>query len=50
MGPNGPLSHGSAIPSIEHLTKYLVKLLHKAQTEKYKVWNAKCRSWMKGGE
>ena len=73
MGPNGPLSHGSAIPSIEHITKYVIKLLHKAQTERYKavvptqqalddfiehadtflartVWNAKCRSWLKGGK
>jgi hypothetical protein len=73
MGPNGPLSHGSALPSIEHITAYVVKLLHKAQTEGYKavepspqalsdfinhadtflartVWNAKCRSWLKGGE
>jgi hypothetical protein len=72
MGPNGPLSHGSALPSIEHITAYVIKLLHKAQTEGYKavepspqalsdfinhadtflsrtVWNAKCRSWLKGG-
>ncbi|OAL04210.1 putative monooxygenase [Phaeosphaeriaceae sp. SRC1lsM3a] len=73
MGPNGPLSHGSALPSIEHITKYVIKLLCKAQTEGYKsfvpsqkalndfishadtfltrtVWNAKCRSWLKGGK
>ncbi|KIW94075.1 uncharacterized protein Z519_05391 [Cladophialophora bantiana CBS 173.52] len=28
LGPNSPLSHGSALPSIEHLTKYLIRLLH----------------------
>ncbi|KAH6868165.1 putative monooxygenase [Alternaria rosae] len=73
MGPNGPLSHGSALPSIEHFTRYVIKLLHKVQTEGYKsvvpkqkalddfiehadtfltrtVWNAKCRSWLKGGK
>ncbi|KAH7308922.1 putative monooxygenase [Stachybotrys elegans] len=73
MGPNGPLSHGSALPSIEHITKYVIKLLCKVQTEGYKsvvptqhalddfinhadtflvrtVWNAKCRSWLKGGK
>jgi hypothetical protein len=73
MGPNGPLSHGSALPSIEHFTKYVIKLLYKVQTEGYRsvvptqkalddfishadtfltrtVWNAKCRSWLKGGK
>lgn len=73
MGPNAPLSHGSALPSIEHITKYVIKLLYKFQTEGYKtvvpaqkalddfiihadtflartVWNAKCRSWLKGGK
>ncbi|KAK5733331.1 hypothetical protein LTR17_009820 [Elasticomyces elasticus] len=37
MGPNGPLSHGSALPSIEHITAYVIKLLHKAQIEGYKA-------------
>ncbi|KAK5049830.1 hypothetical protein LTR84_003948 [Exophiala bonariae] len=36
MGPNSPLTHGSALPSIEHLTKYLVRLLYKFQTQNYK--------------
>ncbi|KAH8898674.1 putative monooxygenase [Thozetella sp. PMI_491] len=73
MGPNAPLSHGSALPSIEHITKHVINLLCKMQTEGYKtvvptqkalddfiehadtflartVWNAKCRSWLKGGK
>lgn len=36
LGPNSPLSHGSALPSIEHLTKYLFRLLYKMQTQGYK--------------
>ncbi|KAK5049450.1 hypothetical protein LTR84_004379 [Exophiala bonariae] len=37
MGPNGPLSHGSALPSIEHITRYVIKLLYKMQIEGYKA-------------
>lgn len=36
MGPNCPLSHGSATISIETFTKYFVRIIHKAQTEGYK--------------
>lgn len=36
MGPNAPLSHGSALPSIEHISKYVIKLLCKVQTEGYR--------------
>lgn len=37
MGPNSPLTHGSALPSIEHLTKYLIRMLYKIQTQNYKA-------------
>ncbi|KIW69502.1 hypothetical protein PV04_05375 [Phialophora macrospora] len=37
IGPNSPLTHGSALPSIEHLTKYLLRLIHKLQTQNYKA-------------
>ncbi|KAI8396552.1 hypothetical protein FOFC_21100 [Fusarium oxysporum] len=37
LGPGGPHSHGSAIPTVEHETKYILRLIHKAQTEKYKA-------------
>ncbi|KAH0835158.1 hypothetical protein AYO21_10319 [Fonsecaea monophora] len=37
LGPNSPLSHGSALPSIEHLTKYLFQLIYKVQTQNYKA-------------
>lgn len=36
LGPNAPVGHGSAIPIIEHLTKYMLKMIYKAQTEGYK--------------
>ncbi|PVH71764.1 putative monooxygenase [Cadophora sp. DSE1049] len=36
MGPNSPLGHGSAIPAIEHVTKYICRMIYKAQTECYK--------------
>ncbi|EED16121.1 monooxygenase, putative [Talaromyces stipitatus ATCC 10500] len=37
MGPNSPLSHGSAMPSIEHIAKYVIRLIHKMQTQNYKA-------------
>ncbi|RSL83097.1 hypothetical protein CEP51_004722 [Fusarium floridanum] len=37
LGPGGPLSHGSALPSIEHQTKYIARLLYKMQIEGYKA-------------
>ncbi|CZR66978.1 related to steroid monooxygenase [Phialocephala subalpina] len=36
-GPNSPVSHGSAIPIIEHTTKYILKMLYKCQTESIKA-------------
>lgn len=36
MGPNAPVGHGSAIPITEHVTKYMLKMIYKAQTEGYK--------------
>ncbi|KAH8666993.1 putative MoxY [Xylariales sp. PMI_506] len=36
LGPNAPVGHGSAIPIIEHLTKYMLKMIHKAQTQRYR--------------
>ncbi|KAF5854578.1 hypothetical protein GGP41_007332 [Bipolaris sorokiniana] len=60
MGPNGPLSHGSALLSIEHITKYksvvpsqkaLDDFIEHTDTFLTRIiWNAKCRSWLKGGK
>ncbi|PCG89354.1 Hypothetical protein PENO1_105180 [Penicillium occitanis (nom. inval.)] len=36
LGPNSPLSHGSAIPTIEAMTKYMLRMVWKFQTEGYK--------------
>ncbi|KAK6071878.1 steroid monooxygenase [Seiridium cupressi] len=36
LGPNAPVGHGSAIPIIEHLTEYMLKMVHKAQVQRYK--------------
>lgn len=36
LGPNAPVGHGSAIPIIEHLTKYMLKMVYKMQIERYK--------------
>lgn len=36
LGPQSPLSHGSAIPTIEQATKYMLRMIWKAQTECYK--------------
>ncbi|CAM1508671.1 Fc.00g055190.m01.CDS01 [Cosmosporella sp. VM-42] len=37
LGPNAPVGHGSAIPIIEHLTKYMLKMIYKVQIEGYKT-------------
>lgn len=37
LGPNSPLSHGSAIPTIEAVTKYMLRMVWKVQTEGYKA-------------
>ncbi|EXJ88120.1 hypothetical protein A1O1_05048 [Capronia coronata CBS 617.96] len=36
LGPNSPVGHGSAIPIIEHFTKYMLRMIHKCQVEGYK--------------
>ncbi|RKK07518.1 putative sterigmatocystin biosynthesis monooxygenase stcW [Fusarium oxysporum f. sp. cepae] len=35
FGPNSPLAHGSALPSFEHITTYMIRMIYKAQTEGY---------------
>ena len=37
MGPNSALSHGSALATIEIVTKYIIKMMYKAQIEHYKA-------------
>ncbi|KAJ5414816.1 hypothetical protein N7509_000150 [Penicillium cosmopolitanum] len=37
LGPNSPLSHGSAIPTIEAVTKYMLRMVWRFQTERYKA-------------
>jgi hypothetical protein len=36
LGPNAPIGHGSVIPIIEHATKYIIRMLHKCQTQHIK--------------
>jgi hypothetical protein len=31
--PNSPAGHGSTLPTIEYVTKYILKLIYKCQTE-----------------
>lgn len=38
QGPNSPVGHGSAMQIIEHATKYMLKMIFKAQTEGYKAF------------
>ncbi|KAM6524537.1 hypothetical protein FALCPG4_010146 [Fusarium falciforme] len=33
LGPNCPIGHGSVIPILEHAAKYMIRMLHKAQTQ-----------------
>ncbi|KAJ5820642.1 hypothetical protein N7474_006233 [Penicillium riverlandense] len=37
LGPSSALSHGSALPTIEAVTKYMLRIVWKAQTESYKA-------------
>ncbi|EPE02147.1 steroid monooxygenase [Ophiostoma piceae UAMH 11346] len=37
LGPQAPVGHGSAIPIVEHLTKYMLKIVYKMQTEGYRA-------------
>lgn len=41
LGPNAPVGHGSAVPIIEHLTKYMLKMIYKAQSQGYKSFYPK---------
>ncbi|KAK5129043.1 hypothetical protein LTR85_000376 [Meristemomyces frigidus] len=41
QGPNSPVGHGSAMQIIEHSTKYMLKMIYKAQTERYKAFAPK---------
>ena len=36
MGPNSPVGHGTALPIAEHVSKYILKMVYKAQTENIK--------------
>ncbi|KAF4121709.1 putative flavoprotein CzcO associated with the cation diffusion facilitator CzcD [Geosmithia morbida] len=38
MGPNAPVAHGSAIPILENATRYMLKMIYKAQVERYKAF------------
>lgn len=56
MGPQSPLGHGSITGSVEAVTKYVRKLMHKLQTEAYsslvptetvsKAWLSHALKWM----
>ncbi|KAH6988179.1 putative monooxygenase [Ilyonectria sp. MPI-CAGE-AT-0026] len=35
FGPNSPLAHGSALQSLDHITSYMVRMIHKTQTQGY---------------
>ncbi|KAI3572456.1 putative monooxygenase [Fusarium oxysporum f. sp. albedinis] len=35
FGPNSPLAHGSVLPSFEHITTYMIRMIHKVQTQGY---------------
>ncbi|PVH75074.1 FAD/NAD(P)-binding domain-containing protein [Cadophora sp. DSE1049] len=37
LGPNSPVGHGSLLPCIEHATKYIIRMLHKCQTQRIKA-------------
>lgn len=36
LGPSAPIGHGSVIPIVEHATKYMLRMIHKFQTQDYK--------------
>ncbi|KAJ9664515.1 hypothetical protein H2198_000166 [Neophaeococcomyces mojaviensis] len=37
LGPNSPIGHGSVIPIVEHTAKYIIRMLHKCQTQDIKT-------------
>lgn len=36
LGPSAPVGHGSLLPITEHATKYMLRMIHKAQTQDIK--------------
>lgn len=56
MGPQSPLGHGSITGSVEHVTRYVGKMIYKLQTEAYgslvtkpavsKAWIDHAMKWM----
>ncbi|XWW96216.1 hypothetical protein V2A60_004189 [Cordyceps javanica] len=36
LGPNAPVGHGSVLPLVEHAAKYMIRMMHKCQTERIK--------------
>lgn len=41
LGPNAPVGHASLLPIIEHAAKYILRILHKCQTEQIKAVTVK---------
>ncbi|KAH9987205.1 hypothetical protein F4779DRAFT_611516 [Xylariaceae sp. FL0662B] len=37
LGPNAPIAQGSVLPIIEHAAKYIIRMLHKCQTQDIKT-------------
>jgi hypothetical protein len=37
LGPSAPIGHGSVLPIVEHSTKYILKMIHKCQTQDVKA-------------
>ncbi|KAH7489978.1 FAD-binding monooxygenase [Fusarium oxysporum f. sp. matthiolae] len=41
LGPNAPIGHGSVLPILEHSSKYILRMIHKCQTQGIKSVVAK---------
>lgn len=41
LGPNAPIGHGSVLPIVEHAAKYIIRMLHKCQTQDIKAVTVK---------
>lgn len=41
MGPNGPVSHGSILPIMEWLIRYIFQIIEKVQKENIKSFEPK---------
>jgi hypothetical protein len=37
LGPNSPVGHGSILPCVEQMTKYMIRMIHKCQTQGIKA-------------